>query len=112
MNVSRHNNTITHDTRHTHTCAALADHHTQVDGRPVGTGRAAVGTASVARLCPDSLSHLAIGQSLSYGGAHGLDPLLLELLRLHREAVGRPKESEHWCCRGALADAGQNEYRW
>ena len=64
----------------TRTCAAFADHHTQVDGRPVGTRRAAVGTASVARLRPDPLSHLAIGQGLPYGGAHGLDPLLLELL--------------------------------
>lgn len=71
----------------THTCAALADHHAQVDGRPVGIGRTAVGTAAVARLRPDSLSHLAIGQGLPDGSAHGLHPLLLEQLRLHREAV-------------------------
>lgn len=56
--------------------------HTRGDGSPLRLGGATVGTATVARLRSDLISHLAIGQSFSNCVTHCFYPLLLMLFRI------------------------------
>lgn len=64
-----------------HTCTALTDDNTEIDGGPVRLGSPTVSTEPVGGHGPDALGHLRGGQGLGDGSLHGLQPLLLLQLR-------------------------------
>lgn len=80
-----------HNLPPTRTCTLVANHNAQVYGGPLWLRRAAVGAEAVARLCPDPLRHLTVGQGLVHGILHRVDPLFAQLLRLRDETAGRDK---------------------